>query len=255
MDGVFNEFESIIRRLRRDCPWDRRQTHESIRHHMLEETYEAIEAIDQADWQGLKGELGDLALHVVLQSIIAEERGEFSLDDVFRYSCEKLVRRHPHVFGETKVESAEEVKHNWEKIKLKEGRTSVLEGIPKELPALLRAYRMQERAAKVGFDWEKREDVWAKVAEETDELHREIEAGQQDRVEDEFGDLLFSLVNYARFVKVNPELALRKTIEKFTRRFLYIEQRIAEQGKDITTVGLQELDTLWNEAKGSPGIE
>ncbi len=249
MKNSFEEFEAIVRRLRLDCPWDRQQTHESIKHHMIEETYEAVEAIDEQDWDGLREELGDLALHIVLQSVIAEERGEFSLPEVFERSSEKLKRRHPHVFGDSTVENAEEVKQNWEKIKMTEGRDSILKGIPKELPALLRAYRVQERASKVGFDWDKREDVWKKVVEETDELHKEIASGNQELIDNEFGDLLFALVNYARFVKVNPELALRKTITKFTERFQYIERRLLEQGKDIHSVGLKEMDALWDEAK------
>ncbi len=245
----FPELVAIVRRLRKDCPWDRQQTHESIRHHLIEETYEIVESIDNADWDALREELGDVLLHIVLHSIIAEEKGEFHLEDVIEEINAKLIRRHPHVFGETNVSGAEEVKQNWEKLKMAEGRMSHLDGVPKELPALLRAHRLQERAAKVGFDWEHRDDVWKKVEEEVKEFHTAFEANQSEKAEEEFGDLLFSLVNYARFVKINPELSLRKTTEKFIKRFHYIEQKLREQGKDIQAASLAEMDVLWNEAK------
>jgi MazG family protein len=245
----FSELVAIVRRLRKDCPWDRQQTHESIRHHLIEETYEIIESIDKTDWKALCEELGDILLHVVLHSVIAEERKEFNLEDVIEGINTKLIRRHPHVFGEINVSGTEEVKKNWEKIKMSEGRESHLDGVPKELPALLRAYRLQERAAKVGFDWEHRDDVWNKVEEEEKEFQSALTADDHQRAEEEFGDLLFSLVNYARFVNINPELSLRKTTEKFIKRFHYIEKRLKEQGKDIHAVSLAEMDALWNEAK------
>ncbi len=245
----FPELVRIVRKLRKDCPWDRQQTHESIRHHLIEETYEIIESIDNTDWNALCEELGDVLLHVILHSVIAEEKSEFRLEDVIEGINAKLIRRHPHVFGDTNVNGAEEVKQNWEKLKMIEGRESHLDGVPKELPALLRAQRLQERAAKVGFDWEHRSDVWKKVEEEVKEFHAALEADDREKAEEEFGDLLFSLVNYARFVKINPELSLRKTTDKFIKRFKHIEQKLKEQGKDIQTASLAEMDVLWNEAK------
>ncbi|MGD0338913.1 MAG: nucleoside triphosphate pyrophosphohydrolase [Bacteroidota bacterium] len=245
----FPELVAIVRKLRKDCPWDRQQTHESIRHHLIEETYEIIESIDNTDWNALCEELGDVLLHVILHSVIAEEKSEFHLEDVIEGINAKLIRRHPHVFGDTNVSGAEEVKQNWEKLKMIEGRKSHLDGVPKELPALLRAQRLQERAAKVGFDWEHRSDVWKKVDEEVKEFHAALEADDLEKAQEEFGDLLFSLVNYARFLKINPELSLRKTTDKFIKRFKHIEQKLKEQGKDIQNVSLAEMDMLWNEAK------
>jgi tetrapyrrole methylase family protein / MazG family protein len=245
----FAELVEIVRTLRKECPWDSQQTHESIRHHLIEETYEIVESIDKADWNALSEELGDVLLHIVLHSIMAEEKNEFRLDDVIEGIRAKLIRRHPHVFGGTTVSGAEEVTHNWERLKMSEGRESHLEGVPKELPALLRAHRLQERAAKVGFDWEHADDVWKKVEEEMNEFHTALQSENRERAGEEFGDLLFSLVNYARFVKINPELSLRKTTDKFIQRFHYIEQRLKEQGKDIHAVSLAEMDALWNEAK------
>ncbi len=245
----FEHFVDIVRRLRRECPWDREQTHESIRHSLIEETYEVIEAIDENNVEELKKELGDLLLHIVFHSTIAEEKNEFTLEEVIGAVTKKLVRRHPHVFGETKVSGAHEVKQNWEKIKMSEGRASLMDGVPRELPALLRAFRLQERASKVGFDWEKKEDVWKKVEEELRELQREVKHGDPKTLEQEFGDLLFTLVNYARFVHVNPENALRATVEKFVKRFQYIEKRLKEQGKDIHHSSLEEMDQLWEKSK------
>jgi tetrapyrrole methylase family protein/MazG family protein len=249
MVNEFHEFVEITKRLRRECPWDREQTHASLRHSLIEETYEVVEAIDRSDTAELAKELGDLLLHVVFHANIAEERGEFTLEDVIRGITEKLIRRHPHIFGTVSVSGAEHVKQNWEKIKLQEGRHSVLDGVPKELPALLRAHRLTDRASKVGFDWEKKEDAWKKVEEEVGELHQAIEAGRPEDVENEFGDLLFGLVNYSRFINVNPEIALRQTVEKFISRFQYIEKRLKEMGKDIHSSTLPEMDMLWEEAK------
>jgi MazG family protein len=245
----FEEFVEIVRRLRRECPWDREQTHASIRHSLIEETYEVVEAIDRGDLVELKRELGDLLLHVVFHSAIAEQTKEFTLDEVIRAVSEKLVRRHPHVFGEVKVDSSDQVRHNWEKSKLLEGRDSIIDGVPKELPALLRAHRLQDKASKVGFDWEKKEDAWKKVEEEMVELHRALEQGDSQQVEGEFGDLLFALVNYSRFIEVNPENALRQTAEKFSERFRYIEKKLRETGKDIHSSTLEEMDRYWEEAK------
>ena len=249
MNKEFLEFVDIVHKLRKECPWDKEQTHSSIRHSLIEETYEVVEAIDQCNLEDLKKELGDLLLHVVFHASIAEQANEFTLEDVIKTITEKLIRRHPHVFGEVEVSDSKQVISNWEKIKMTEGRNSVMEGVPKELPALLRAHRLQDKASKVGFDWEKKEDAWKKVDEEMNELHRAIESGKQDDVEAEFGDLLFAMVNYSRFINVNPEIALRQTVEKFITRFQYIEKRLKEIGKDIHSSSLEEMDKLWEEAK------
>jgi XTP/dITP diphosphohydrolase len=245
----FTEFVEITKRLRKECPWDKEQTHASIRHSLIEEAYEVVEAIDNNNLEELKKELGDLLLHVVFHANIAEEQNEFTLKEVIETISQKLIFRHPHVFGDAKVEGAHEVKQNWEKLKMKEGRESLMEGVPKELPALLRAHRLQDKASKVGFDWEKKEDAWKKVDEEMRELHHAIKSGKQENVEQEFGDLLFALVNYSRFIGVNPENALRKTVEKFITRFRYIEKQLTEMGKDIHSSSLEEMDRLWEEAK------
>jgi len=245
----FHAFVRVVRRLRRDCPWDRKQTHESLRHALIEETYEVVQALDDGDMRELSKELGDLMLHVVLQATIAEQNGEFLLSDVFSQETEKLIRRHPHVFGTTKVRDAEEVKQNWERLKMKEGRTSVLEGIPRYMPALIRALRVQQRAAKVGFDWENEEQVWKKVREELEEVREALRGRKHVKREEEFGDLLFALVNYARFLRINPENALRGTIEKFTSRFHYIEAQLAKRGKTAHDSTLEEMDELWEQAK------
>lgn len=248
-NSEFTTFVEITKRLRKECPWDKEQTHTSIRHSLIEEAYEVVEAIDNNNLEELKKELGDLLLHVVFHANIAEEQNEFTLKEVIDTISQKLIFRHPHVFGDTKVNSTHEIKQNWEKLKMKEGRESLMEGVPKELPALLRAHRLQDKASKVGFDWEKKEDAWKKVDEEMHELHHAIESGKQEQVEAEFGDLLFALVNYSRFINVNPENALRGTVEKFITRFQYIEKRLKEMGKDIHTSSLEEMDKLWEEAK------
>lgn len=247
----FEYFVEIVRRLRRECPWDREQTHESIRYGLIEEAYEVVEAIDAKAIGELKRELGDLLLHVVFHSSIAEDKGEFTLKALIDDVTEKLIRRHPHVFGDAQVSGPQEVKQNWEKIKLAEGRNSVVEGVPRELPALIRALRIQDKASKVGFDWEKKEDVWKKVQEEMGELQREVTTGSHDRIEQEFGDLLFAIVNYARTLHMNPEYALRRTVDKFVERFQYIEHRLREQGKEMSEATLAEMDKLWEEAKKS----
>jgi len=242
---LFEQYVDVIRRLRKECPWDREQTHSSIRHSLLEEVYEVLDAIDHNDSEELKQELGDLLLHVTLHSIMAEEEEAFVMDDLLTSAMDKMIRRHPHVFSDVKVQHSGEVKANWEKLKMKEGRQSVLDGIPKELPALLRAGRIQEKASKVGFDWKESKEVWKKVNEEIQELHA---AGSNDQ-EEELGDVLFSLVNYARFININPELALKRTTEKFVRRFRHIEQELARKGKKPEEVTIEELDGLWNEGK------
>ena len=245
----FLKFVRIVRRLRAECPWDREQTHQSIRHSLIEETYEVIEALDDNNLDELKIELGDLLLHIAMHATMAEQEKIFTLNEVISGITDKLVRRHPHVFGAKQVANAQEVKHNWERIKMKEGRTSLLDGVPKQLPALQRALRVQERAAKVGFDWKKEDDVWAKVREEGEELKHALKSKKADKNEDQFGDYLFALVNYARFIGVEPETALRRTVEKFTKRFQYIERELKRKGKDIHDSTLEEMDVLWNEAK------
>jgi MazG family protein len=243
------KFIKIVRRLRKDCPWDREQTHKSIRHSLIEETYEVIEAIDQNDADELKKELGDLLLHIVLHAVMAEEEKSFTLEDVIDSISEKMVRRHPHVFGNIVVKDAHEVKRNWEHIKIAEGRKSVIDGVPKEMPALLRALRIQEKASKVGFDWKKKRDVWKKVDEEIKELAGAERSKNHTHIEEEYGDLLFSLVNYSRFIGVNPEFALKGSIDKFSKRFYHIENELQQRGKRIGAVSMKEMDEIWDAKK------
>lgn len=243
------KFVAIVRRLRDECPWDRQQTHQSIRHSLIEETYEVIEALDENNLDELKIELGDLLLHIVMHATIAEQAKEFSFKNVLKEISDKLVRRHPHVFGTKQVLNTHEVKRNWERLKMAEGRSSMLDGVPARLPALQRALRVQERAAKVGFDWKNEHDVWAKVREEGEELHQALKSRKRKKQEEEFGDYLFALVNYARFIGIEPETALRRTVEKFTRRFQYIERELKRMKKDIHNSTLEQMDGLWNEAK------
>lgn len=248
---AYADFVAIVKQLRRDCPWDREQTHESVKHLLIEEAYETVEAIDEENWDELKKELGDLLLHVVFHSVIAEQGGRFTLKDVIDAETNKLVRRHPHVFGDVTVDNVDDVLTNWEQIKLKEGeKKSALEGVPNQLPALLRAFRMQEKAAGVGFDFPEKEGAWEKVEEELDEFHSLVDAeASVEAQEAEFGDVLFALVNYARFIGVNPENALRRTNDKFVRRFQHIEERLSEQGKMMADVDLETMDQYWDEAK------
>lgn len=259
-DNKFNEFVEIVKRLRKECPWDHEQTNDSIKAATIEEAYEVVEAIDNKDYEDLKKELGDLLLHVVFHTVIAEESNHFHIEDVINSIREKLIRRHPHVFGDTKVSGAEEVKKNWEEIKLSEGREELLSGVPELLPALQRAHRLQEKAAKVGFDWEKKEDVWKKVKEEIEEMHEieklksqptngDSEADLNEKLEDEIGDVFFALVNYARFLNINPENALRKTNRKFINRFGYVEKKITSSGKKLSESTLEEMDKYWEESK------
>lgn len=255
----FDEFVNIVKRLRKECPWDREQTHESIRHLLLEETYEVLEAIDNKDYEELKRELGDLLLHVAFNAVIAEENGNFGIKDIIDSVNKKLIERHPHVFGNVKVKGKKDVLRNWEHIKLEEGRKSVLDGVPKELPALTRAYRLQEKSSKVGFDWDTSEDAFKKLEEELNEFKSAagkrknaeglIEDEYLSELEGELGDILFSIVNYARFLNINPENSLRKTISKYIKRFHYIENTLQERGKKITESNLEEMDAIWNEAK------
>lgn len=245
----FQELVDIMRKLRQECPWDKEQTNDSIKAATLEEAYEAVEAIDKKNYNELKSELGDLLLHIVFHSAIAEDNNQFNINDVIDAISQKLIRRHPHVFSDTVVNSNDDITRNWEYIKLKEGRKSVLEGVPKALSGLYRAYRIQEKVAKVGFDWSDKKDVWNKVQEELGELLEAEELGDMDKIEEEMGDLFFALTNYARFIKVNPENAIRRTNDKFIRRFQYIEKRLNEIGKDVTQSNLEEMDKYWEEAK------
>ncbi|MEP7145402.1 MAG: nucleoside triphosphate pyrophosphohydrolase, partial [bacterium] len=227
--GEFNEFVDIVRKLRNECPWDRIQTHLSLRRCLLEETYEVLEAIDNNNSSELKKELGDILLQVIFHSNIAEENNDFTLKDVIESETKKLIERHPHVFGELIVKDSEEVKKNWEKLKKNEGRKSIIDGIPEELPALLKAYRIQEKASKIGFDWKDEKPVFEKIVEEINELKENVNNGKPEKeIEDELGDVLFSIVNYARFLKINPEDALRRTVKKFRNRFQKIEKYAEE---------------------------
>jgi len=249
-EDKFLEFVEIVRRLRKECPWDREQTHQSLRRCLLEESYEVLEAIDNNDMTELKKELGDLLLQFVFHGVMGEETNSFTITDVMQEEINKLISRHPHVFGETKVSNAEEVKTNWERLKAKEGRESVLDGVPKELPALFRAFRVQEKAAKVGFDWKDEKPVFEKILEEINELKENIVThSDKEKIEDEFGDVLFSIVNYARFIKINPEDALRRTIEKFIFRFQKIEEYAKANNRVLEKMTLEEMDEIWNKAK------
>ncbi len=249
VETKFKELYEIVKRLRLECPWDREQTNDSIKANTIEEAYEVVEAIDEKNYDELKKELGDLLLHVIFHSVIAAEARHFKLEEVIDSISEKLIRRHPHVFGNVEVNGTEEVLKNWESIKLTEGRDSVLEGVPGKLPSLQRAHRLQEKAAKVGFDWEKKEDVWKKVIEEIEEMHASEKQENADELENEIGDVFFALVNYARFLGVNPENALRRTNEKFIKRFKYIEKQINGCGRKIDESNLAEMDKYWEESK------
>ncbi|MDD3743825.1 MAG: nucleoside triphosphate pyrophosphohydrolase [Lentimicrobiaceae bacterium] len=247
---AFERLLTIMDDLREGCPWDRKQTLESLRYLTIEETYELSDAILDKDMDEIKKELGDLMLHLVFYSKIASEQQAFDITDVLNGISEKLIRRHPHIYGDVKVKDARAVSENWEKIKLGEGRKAVLEGVPKSLPAMVKAYRIQEKVRGVGFDWDNVGQVWEKVQEELGELQYEKLNGTHDNIEDEFGDLLFALINYARFIDVNPEDALERTNKKFIGRFNYIEQQVKEQNKDMHHMSLDELNELWDEAKG-----
>tara|TARA_R110000868_G_scaffold142103_1_gene359251 strand:- start:8008 stop:8781 length:774 start_codon:yes stop_codon:yes gene_type:complete len=246
---AFDRLLTIMDELRAQCPWDKKQTMESLRHLTIEETYELGDAILDNDLQEIKKELGDILLHIVFYSKIGSETNDFDIADVANEICEKLIHRHPHIYGDLKVENEEEVKQNWERLKLKEGKKSVLEGVPKGLPSLVKASRIQDKVAGVGFDWEKPEQVWEKVQEELQEFQDEIKANNTDAMEAEFGDVLFSMVNYARFLKINPENALERTNKKFIGRFQYLESKAKELDKDLKDMTLAEMDIFWEEAK------
>ncbi|NKI32898.1 nucleoside triphosphate pyrophosphohydrolase [Croceivirga thetidis] len=246
---AFDRLLTIMEELREQCPWDRKQTMQSLRHLTIEETYELGDAILENDLDEVKKELGDLLLHIVFYSKIGSETEDFDIADVANGICEKLINRHPHIYGDVEVSDEEDVKRNWENIKLKEGKKSVLEGVPNSLPALVKANRVQEKVAGVGFDWEKPEQVFEKLQEEMGELQEEVKASNQDKIEAEFGDVLFSMVNYARFLGVNPENALERTNKKFIQRFQYLEEKSKELGKTLMDMSLKEMDVFWEEAK------
>lgn len=249
MEKKFKEFVEVVYRLRKECPWDKEQTNQSIMANTIEEAYEVVESIEDNNDEELKKELGDLLLHVVFHTVIAEERKSFGVEDVITGITDKLICRHPHVFGDVNADDSETVKKNWEMIKMSEGRKSVIDGIPKHLPALIKASRIQEKAAKVGFDWQDKRDVWKKVEEELAEFRHAEAHGTSSEAEEEFGDLLFALVNYSRFVNIDAEHALRGTVEKFSSRFRFIEEELGKQGTSINDASFEAMDALWEAAK------
>ncbi len=250
---AFGRLLAIMDELREKCPWDREQTFDSLRNNTIEETFELVDAIAERDMDGIKKELGDLLLHVVFYAKIADEQHEFDIADVANVLCDKLVYRHPHVFAEVNADTPDQVSKNWEALKQKEKdrKGGVLSGVPKGMPPLVKAYRVQEKAAAVGFDWEKKEDVWAKVKEEIAEVEVEMASGDAAKLQDEFGDLLFSVINAARLYGINPEAALEGCNKKFIRRFNHVEARCAAQGKTLREVPLDEMESYWSEAKSS----
>ncbi len=246
---AFDRLLTIMDELREKCPWDKKQTIQTLRHLTIEETYELGDAILDNNLEEVKKELGDLLLHIVFYAKIGSETQAFDIADVCNEICDKLIHRHPHIYGDITVKDEEEVKQNWEKLKLKEGKTSVLEGVPKSLPALVKASRIQDKAKGVGFDWDEPHQVWDKVQEELQELQVEILSGNQYNIEAEFGDVLFSMINYARFLNVNPEDALERTNKKFIQRFQYLESKASDLSKPLMDMTLAEMDVFWNEAK------
>lgn len=246
---AFEKLVTIMDELREKCPWDRKQTIQSLRQMTLEETYELTDAITAENWKDIREELGDLLLHIVFYAKIGAEKNQFTLQDVIDGISKKLVDRHPHIYGDVKINTDEDVKKNWEKLKLKEGKTSVLSGVPKTLPALVKAMRLQEKAKQVGFEWENKDQVWDKVNEEEVELKEAIAQGDQSKIEEEFGDLLFSLVNFARFLNVDAENALEVTNKKFISRFTQMEEKAMSSGKNLNEMSLTEMDAIWNQIK------
>jgi MazG family protein len=250
---AFLRLVAIMDDLREKCPWDKKQTIQSLRQMTIEETYELADAITEEDWNGIREELGDLLLHILFYSKIGSEQKKFELPEVINGICEKLIARHPHIYGDVKVNDAEDVKKNWEKLKLKEGKKSVIGGVPPSLPATVKAMRLQEKARQVGFEWDNKEQVWEKVEEEMEELKTAIAEGSLVKTEEEFGDLIFSLINYARFLHVDAENALEKTNKKFIHRFTQMEQQALQEGKDLNAMTLQEMDAIWNSIKKQQG--
>ncbi len=247
--AAFNRLLDIMDDLREKCPWDKKQTLESLRHLTIEETYELADAILENDLNEIKNELGDVLLHLVFYAKISSEKNAFDIGDVANAISEKLISRHPHIYGDIVVKDESEVKENWEKLKLKEGKKSVLEGVPKSLPAMVKANRIQDKVSGVGFDWEEPNQVWNKVQEELSELNEEIKKGSNNSIESEFGDVLFSLINFARFIGVNPENALEKTNKKFINRFQYLEKAVKKEGKKLSEMTLSEMDVYWEQSK------
>lgn len=239
----------IMDTLREKCPWDKKQTIQSLRSNTIEELYELIDAIIDEDWEGIKEELGDILLHVLFYAKIGTEQGHFTLQDSIEAISKKLIHRHPHIYGDVKVQDEEEVKRNWEQLKLQEGKTSLLAGVPNSLPAMVKAFRIQQKVKQVGFEWENKEQVWDKVEEEISELKVEIEANNQEKMEQEFGDVLFSMINYARFLNIDPEAALEKTNKKFKYRFELMESYAKEHGLDLAEMSLDEKNALWQQMK------
>ena len=246
---AFSRLLNIMDDLREQCPWDKKQTFESLRHLTIEETYELGDAILKNDLLEIKKELGDLLLHIIFYAKLGSEENAFDIADVTNEICEKLIHRHPHIYGSISVEDENEVKKNWEKMKLKEGKKSILEGVPNTLPALVKSQRVQEKAAGVGFDWDNKKQVWDKFKEELKELDQALDSKKEDAIEDEFGDVLFSLINYARFIKVNPESALERTNKKFIKRFQHIESMAKKSNRSIENLTLVEMESYWNQAK------
>ena len=246
LSDEFLKLVQIMDDLREKCPWDRKQTIQSLRQMTIEETYELAGSITENDWQGIREELGDLLLHILFYAKIGSEQNQFTLEDVISGISEKLISRHPHIYGNVVVKDEEDVKKNWEKLKLKEGKSSVLSGVPKALPALVKAMRLQEKAKQVGFEWEHKEQVWEKVEEEIAELKKEVDPG---RIEEEFGDVLFSMVNYARFLSIDAENALERTNKKFIQRFSQMEETALNEGRDLHKMSLGEMDEIWNRIK------
>ena len=247
--AAFNRLLDIMDELREKCPWDKKQTLESLRHLTIEETYELADAILDNDLEEIKKELGDVLLHIVFYAKIGSEKKAFDIGDVANSISDKLIDRHPHIYGDVEVENEEDVKRNWELLKLKEGKESVLEGVPKNLPAVVKASRIQEKVAGVGFDWEEPAQVWEKVQEELEELNEEVKRGNKENTEKEFGDVLFSMINYARFIDVNPENALEKTNKKFINRFQFLEKSAKKEGKNLSDMTLTEMDVYWEKSK------
>ena len=247
--GSFLALVEIMDTLREKCPWDKKQTIQSLRSNTIEELYELIDAIIDEDWDGIKEELGDILLHVLFYAKIGTEQGHFTLQDSIEAISKKLIHRHPHIYGDVKVQDEEEVKRNWEQLKLQEGKTSLLAGVPNSLPAMVKAFRIQQKVKQVGFEWENKEQVWDKVEEEIGELKAEIEANDPEKMEAEFGDVLFSMINYARFLNIDPESALEKTNKKFKHRFELMESYAKENGLDLTKLSLNEKEAIWQSMK------
>lgn len=249
LEKSFTRLVSIMDDLREKCPWDKNQTIETLRPLTIEETYELTDAITNSDWKGIKEELGDILLHIIFYAKIGTEQKKFTLEEVMEGISEKLVRRHPHIYGDVKVNDDEDVKKNWEQIKMQEGKKSVLSGVPESLPAVVKAARIQEKAKQVGFEWENKEDVWKKVEEEIQELHEAVAKNDTEHIEEEFGDVMFSLVNYARFLQIDAEGVLEKTNKKFISRFVSMEEEALRQEKSLSEMSLADMDELWNEIK------